>query len=461
MKKPLSKMIKTFYGISDFGFSFMVTGLENSYLLFFMTNVAKFPLASISIVTTISAIIDAFMQPVYGGIIAGMKPMKWGRNRSWFVFMPILVMLTFIMMFTDIGPKNVGVIIVGVSLCLTNATRTFSWLSHVNLISVLANNSNERALLASRRATWNSVGGALSSYAVLPLITFFAAVLKNDVSGYTIVATLMALIYVGFTWFTLYFTKGYEPTGADAVQTPATKVTFKDMVHSALGNPSLLLLVVADFFKYLAGFLMSASAVYYFTYIAGNLALTPLYILLRSVMTTIGSASTGLIAKKLSTKGSAVLGSVCQGILLIICGFFARNVVAFFILIMAAHIFTGVCNPAMTALYTDCSVYSEWKTGKNASPFIMGTMTFALKFSYIFRASTVTAILAMVGFSAGIDPALATDALKNGIIAAYLFIPAGALLLSGALLSFGYRLTRAKVDELQEEINARKAAAAV
>jgi len=31
----------------------------------------------------VTSLVDAFLSPVYGAVISGTKPMKWGRNRSW------------------------------------------------------------------------------------------------------------------------------------------------------------------------------------------------------------------------------------------------------------------------------------------------------------------------------------------------------------------------------------------
>jgi len=457
-KKPLSKMITRFYGISDFGFNIMTGGMEVTYLVFFMTNVAKFSLVSIGIATTVAAVIDAFMQPVYGGLMTGLKPMKWGRNRSWLVFMPVLVLITFVTMFTSIGPKNVGVIIVAASLCLTNAARTFPWLAHVNLITVMANGPDERAKLASIRGTWAAAGGIISSYVVLPLINFFASRLNNEVAGYTVVAFIVSLFYVITTWFTFWFTKGYEEVETDTAMIKAERVTVKDMLLSTAGNPPLLVLLIADFFKCMSGFVMSASAAYYFTYIVRDMSLMPLYLFLGAIMSTLGAASVAFIARKLGTKGAATLGVFGQGIAFTICFFLARNVTLFFVCIIIARFFGGITNTSIVSLYTDCIVYSEWKTGKDTSAFIMATMTFALKLSYIARGTLVPAVLALVGFSASIDPAVASETMKIGILVAFLAIPGGVLLVSGLLLFFGYKLTKEKVLELQTEIDARKAA---
>lgn len=81
MKKPLSKAIKTFYGIGDFGFS-MMTSVELYLFVFFLTNVAKFSLPMVALIGTVTSVVDALLSPFYGAIISGTKPMKWGRNRS-------------------------------------------------------------------------------------------------------------------------------------------------------------------------------------------------------------------------------------------------------------------------------------------------------------------------------------------------------------------------------------------
>ena len=459
MKKPLSRTIKTFYGISDFGFSFMTGGMENTWLMFFMTNVAEFSLASISIATTIAAFVDAFMQPVYGGIITGTRAGRWGRNRTYLVFWPILVAVTFVTLFTNIGSKTTGVIIVAASLCLTNGFRSLPWIAHLNMITVLANDSDERARLASLRGTWSSVGGIVSSYVATPLIGFLGVYLGSVTLGYTVSAGVMGLIYIIPTWWTFAFTKGYEPTGEEVVQTAAAKVTVMDMLRAAGGNPPLIVLLIADFFKYMSGFIMSASAAYYFNYIIGSIALMPTYLLLGSCFTAAGTSLSGIAAKKLSSKGAAVTGILGMGITLTINFFVARNLMTFFVLVLITRFFGGMSGASIIALYTDCVVYSKWKTGKNTAPFIMGSMTFALKTSYIVRGPLVLAVLAFVGFSSSIAPSDASETLKQGILAAFLLIPGLSYILSGLFLFFGYKLTREKVQQLQVEIDAREAQA--
>lgn len=78
-KKPLSKAIKTFYGIGDFGFGLMAS-VELYFFVFFLTNVAKLSLPTVALISSITSIVDAVSSPFYGAIISGTKPLKWGAK---------------------------------------------------------------------------------------------------------------------------------------------------------------------------------------------------------------------------------------------------------------------------------------------------------------------------------------------------------------------------------------------
>lgn len=60
MKKPLSKTLKRFYGVGDFGFC-MMTAAELSLFMLFLTDVAKFPLGIVAAITTITGAVDAII----------------------------------------------------------------------------------------------------------------------------------------------------------------------------------------------------------------------------------------------------------------------------------------------------------------------------------------------------------------------------------------------------------------
>ena len=76
-KKPkaLSKALKLFYGVGDCGFTLM-TNVESYFFNFFLTNLAKFSLGTVSMITTIASAIDACLSWIYGAVLNSIKPKK-------------------------------------------------------------------------------------------------------------------------------------------------------------------------------------------------------------------------------------------------------------------------------------------------------------------------------------------------------------------------------------------------
>lgn len=459
MKKPLSKAIKTFYGIGDFGFS-MMTSVELYLFVFFLTNVAKFSLPMVALIGTVTSVVDALLSPFYGAIISGTKPMKWGRNRSWMLIAPPIVVILYMFQYTKIGPnETIAAIIVCLGFILSHIAWNIPWVANVSLIPVLANNPEERAFLASRRATYTSLAGVVFSYTGPPLAVYLGKVTNNEILGYTLLAGIMAFLMMICYWFVFKITEGYEPTGQVQGPSKGSTVTIRAMINSLIQNPPLIVLLISDFLRYMVNFIMTAAAAYYFTYVAQNMALYPTYLLLGGIAQVIGAYIAGSLSKSLSTRNASIVGLFGLAVSLIICKFVGMNITMFFVFVLIARVFLGLLASVMVSLYSDVSIYAQWKTGEDASPFVMGLMNLSLKTAIISRGTIIPFVLATAGFVPGANPATATLALKNAVINVFVFIPGIFALASALVLAFGYKLTREKLIQLQNEINQRRAEA--
>ena len=459
MKKPLSKAIKALYGVGDMGFSLMVS-CETYLFMFFLTDVAKFSLAWVAVIGSVTTIVDAVLSPIYGGIISGTKPMKWGRNRSWMLITPPIVVLLFMFTFSKVGSEAVAAIIVMASFISSHIIWNIGWVANVSLIPVMANNPEERAMLAAHRGTWTSLAGVFFSSFAPFLAAWYGTQLENEVLGYTLLVATLGLVYIAGFWTVFKITKGYEPTGAEAKAqaTAANKVSLLDMLKSAGQNPHLIVLLISDFFRYIVLFVLLASGAYYFTYIALNPPLFAPFLTAGAIAGVVGAYLSAPVAKKISTRSASILSLFGMGIACIIAKFVGMNVPAVFVLVTIVRFFMGMIGATNVALYADVAIYSEWKTGKNATPFVMGLMNLSLKAALISRSTLIPIALAAAGFVAGVDPAQATDALKNAVLNVFVFIPGMCAIVSGLILVFAFKLTREKVVEYQAEIDARKSA---
>ncbi len=459
MKKPLSKAIKTFYGLGDFGFGLM-TQVELYFFVFFLTNVAKLSLPVVALIGSVTSIVDALLSPFYGAIISGTKPMRWGRNRSWMLIAPPLVVLPYVFQFMKVGSEITTAIVISLGFIISHIFWNIPWVANVSLIPVLANNPDEASFLSSRRATYTALSGILFSFAIKPLPEYIAKVTGNDMIGYAILAGLTAAIMAICYWTVFKITDGYEATGKEAQQAKGgATVNIGGMIRSLTQNPPLIILLLSDFFRYMVNFVMTAAAAYYFTYVAQNAAQFTLYLFIGSLAQLVGAYLAAPMAKALSTRTASIVSLFGLAAFAIVGKFFSMNVFMFFIFIIGVRVFLGILTSVMVSLYADTSVYARWKTGENATPFVMGLMTVSLKSAVISRGTVIPLVLGLVGFVADADPATASVALKQAVIDVVLFIPGIFALISGLILMLGYKLTREKVVQLQEEINAREAQA--
>ena len=162
--KPLSRSLKTFFGIGDFGFTLM-TNIDTFYASYFFINIALLPLATVSIITTISAVIDLTLSCLYGAWMNKIKPGKWGRYRSWLVLTPWLV--PFLYMFEFVKLSNPTVMVVVMTIAMTDPTnmRTISIVK--NAANTKPRNAIVRIAAVTRLSFFDGVlvmGGILSTW---------------------------------------------------------------------------------------------------------------------------------------------------------------------------------------------------------------------------------------------------------------------------------------------------------
>jgi GPH family glycoside/pentoside/hexuronide:cation symporter len=106
-------------------------------------------------------------------------------------------------------------------------------------------------------------------------------------------------------------------------------------------------------------------------------------------------------------------------------------------------------------MYADAAVYSQWKLGADARGWVMGLSVFPIKLSFVIRSLILNLVLAMVGFNAAIPASEATLELQRGISMVFLVIPGILVLVAMFVIIFGYRITKEKIAQYQEEIAAR------
>ena len=472
--KPLSRALKYFYGVGDFGFNLM-SCVVTYYFVFFLTHFAMFDPATAALVSGVGSTVDAILGWMYGGFINSLKPMRWGRYRSWLLVLPWIVPILYCFEFTRLVENTALAAALIIFFNVTShAAWDFPYVSNISMISMAAHTPEDRARMASTRGMWSNASKIFFGYIMTGILPI-GAMMFGEANQYAFGAFVMGvcfaiLYYVHFRMF-----KGYEKEYTKeelknyVKKTDEGKTTFRDLGRALATNPPLVFLLLADIAKWIFNFMCSGIAAYYFTYVAFNPGLLATYIFISNIACVIGaylSAPFGRLMK--STRNAMVFALLFMAVMLFAAYFLYFNTWGVIICISLALFGYGITYSCSTAMYADIVVYNEWKNRTNAAGWINGLQLFPLKIGFMARGILIPFVLAAVGFTSAdaMAPFLETGAtlspeflaFQHGIGMGFMVIPACLCILGAVLLIVGYRLTPGKLAEYQAEIDARKAA---
>ncbi|MBR5740684.1 MAG: MFS transporter, partial [Firmicutes bacterium] len=266
-KEGLTQAVKTFYGVGDGGFVLM-SNIETFYFMTCMTDYLGFSPTAAGVVNSVFSIVDACLSWVYGMILNGTRPKKYGRYRSWLVIIPWVVPILFTFQFLRLSDNEVlSGAIIAIAAIVSHFCWNLCYVANNTMVSVIGKTPEERGVVASGKALWNNVGSLLFSYLGLPFCTWLGSIIgeKNQfAAGAFILGIVMVLTY--FVHFKI--SDGYEePEDEATIQAKKlaeqNKMSVGQMFGMLFKNPIVLLIMLADLAKWCVNFVTKGTAVYY------------------------------------------------------------------------------------------------------------------------------------------------------------------------------------------------------
>ena len=448
--KKLSKSLKTFFGVGDFGFT-MMSNIDTFYASYFFINIAMFPLAVVSVMTTISAVVDLILSCLYGAWMNKIKPHKWGRYRSWLILTPWLVPFLYALEFLKVGNATVSMVVMTLAMITSRIAWNIPYIANLSMINVAGKTTEDRMALSSIRNMWTALGSVVYSYVGPFVVARFAAGLGEQnayaATAFAFAAFMAAAYFLHFKMF-----DGYEETGeqelkrleAEAKAGKGAGAKKVSAIEAIRCNPHLISLIISTTAKYMVLFLVNGIAIYYFQYISHNDALFATFILVTNVLGVAASYTSRFFVSRMGAKRTVFLSYLLMGALMLIA-YVAFRSTALVIVLMSVMFFamnlTNACDPELFAV---CAGYSSQKTGFDTTGTVMGLLTVPVKFGIVMRGILISVALGIGGFSADIDPATASAAVQRGICIGFMIIPALVVLAGALCFQFGYRLDQGK-----------------
>lgn len=438
-----------FWGAADIGEGFLAT-IHNTYFSLFLTDVALLPLSAVSIIMLVTSIFDFIAAPIAGAVISGTKPMKWGRIRSWLLVAPPIAMIFSMLSYVPYSSSLLTTLSIIICFIIARGAYNISWAGNLSLISVISDTPNTRTKLTSQRMAGFNIGKLSCGY-ITPLLAAYFASKFGEKYSYAFVLLIAGLILVLGQIVHFTISKDYEVGNINKVDIGDEKtVGLKDMLTALVTNSQLLITVCVDLTSNMGSFLLPALATYYYKYVAEDIDLMALHMLLTGFGGLIGSMLIRTLGNKIKDH-RAFLCCIYPiiAIILFSCRFVAEIPVLFMILNIICQTLTGTTQPLELQLYMDNVIYHKYKTGIDANSFIMSLSNMPVKFATILKSAIIPFVLMQAGFVAGMKP---TPELKQGIINAYTIIPAIIPIIGFILLKFFYKLTRNEVLRMKEDI---------
>ncbi len=453
MDKRVPWFLVNSYGLANFTFTLMMF-LGLFYYANFLTDVALISAGHVAVIMFITHIVDAVSIPFSGGIIQKTR-MPWGRFRSWLTFIPVTTCIFFTLTFTNL-PLSYGIKMVYLSAVyiIANISLNFAYNAHMGMISVLSTDSKGRLRLSSRNMQFGMASQAVFSVAVVPMLLFFSR--QSATWGFFYTTGILGIVQIFGYWNLFYQTKGYEDYIPDKKVTPSHNMTVPEMVMQIFGNKYLMILMCADCAVNLGIFNIQTLAVYYFKYVSKNEAWISAYSLTLGIATFTSTIIGPIVAGRIGKKNTYLLAAIYSAVgYLVLRIYGASGPVVYIGIVCMIKLGAGLFYPLRQAMFMDTAEYGYYRTGKDASAFIMSMLTLPTKVGTTLAGTVATAGLAFIGYEAGME---ATDQFISSLMNIICFIPVVCGVIAFSLMLF-YSLSEDRVAEYMKANKIKRAEA--
>lgn len=454
-EKRLPSSIINSYGIATTTFNLMML-VAVYYYTYFLTDVALIKPVHLIFFMVFTHLVDAISIPV-GGAIIQKTQFRWGQFRSWLLFMPISTFVFFSITFTNLPSIDylIKILYLGTAYLIAHVSLNFVFNAHIGLISVLSSHVDDRARLSTRNIQYQYGSQIFFSIVVIRILNHFRADYGDSLGFFWVVIVLAGIQVLGY-WNLFVRTKEYDRYDPDKKLKSAHNLTLPEMIKQIFGNRPLIIIMIADTLKDVAIFGLVSVAVYYFKYVVGDESWMSWYPLLTASAILISTMVAPSVIKRVGKKETCVYTAFIGIIGYIILRMYGANSpIAYITIISCTNLVVYLPMPVRQAMYMDACEYGYYKTGKNASAFIMSMFTMPVKIGIALALAIIPMFQAYVGYEANME---VTPEFVSSLMNLIAFLPMTCYLLAGFVMMF-YGLTDEKVA-LYMEANQKKRAEA-
>jgi GPH family glycoside/pentoside/hexuronide:cation symporter len=461
-KKHITKAMRLLWGMGEFGES-LQTGVSGNYGTYFITNVVGVTPVVYAVVTQVMSIINFIKTPFYGVMVDGIKPMKWGKLRSWLIIGPLACIIFSPFVFINWGIPLVTIIVIRTMGTIQSMFYGAQVTANAALIPSMCAYDDEAASLYSNRMVYASLGRMFAGFIGPTLVMALQPILGNNVYITLHVPFVASMFLCYLVIFKL--SEGYEGNGATNEKVAEERLTIKEMMKAVAAVPAIVPLMIADVTSTLGSFLLPALIIYMFRYViegGTKMEFLPIYNLMVGIVGTIGAYTVRWIAKPFKDKRTWLLiDYIPIAILCFATRFFMGNVYHFMIVVALMTFFVWCNQPIETAMYYDCALIAESKMGKNPIATFLALSQYAPGFSGIINGIVMSWLFVAIDFNAARIDSLGyiPENVVSGFTNAFSLVNCVIPIIGWLALFLFYKITPKRIEEARAQIVANAKAA--
>ncbi len=447
-QKSLSNQLtgreKLAFGLANLG-NIPVMMLIGSFLLMFYTDVVGLNPAAVATLFLITRFIDGINDPVMGFVIDHLPKTKLGRFRTYLLIGAIVCSINYILLwFGPLWAPAGKLVIAYITYMLIGITFDLMDIPLNSLIPVMTDEEKERTSLSTIKGVFLALGGILIGI-IAPLIISNASSLVN--AYYILIFGAVLIVFICSVIGVMGVRERILPSEHNE------KYGIKD-IFSILSLGPVIFAFVPALLNGIGGAISSSSNLFFYRYVLGNIEImslvgfTALFGLIPAMVLS------GLIVKKIEKKWTFTLGLFVSGLAPLLRLISITNVPLLIVSSILSGIGGGLIATVTYSVQADNVDYVEYKRNYRAEGCVASLNSFVAKAGQGLGGAIPGYVLAATGY---VKNAAQSEKALSGIVMNATILPGACLLLAALLFGVGYKLNREKVNEITQELRARRA----
>ena len=442
------------FGLGALGKDLCYAMISYFLMIYFTDTVGMAPLF-VGNLFLVARIWDAFNDPMMGFVVDNTRS-KWGKFRPWILLGAVLNSIVMIFMFRKpAGMTGFSMYAYfSVMYILWGMTYTVIDIPYWSMLPSLSSTKEERDSMSVIPRIFASLAWLLMGAFAIKMVSMLGK--GDDAKGYSMLAVGIAVVFVVTSVITVVFVKDRSCFG-ETGDKKAERTTVKDALHVIMANDQLKVFIGVVLCYNLVVQLAGGVAIYYFTYVAGDKDLYPIFTTAAQFAEIGALFLFPVLSKRLSKKQVFAIASFSPAIGLVglvVSGFFApQNVVIIAVCGVLYKLGSGLTLGATTVMLADVIDYGQVKLGSRNESIIASFQTLLVKTASAVSAWLIGVGLTIVGYVANTEQSAATI---MGMRVLMGVIPAVITVLAFVIYVKGYKLDGAFLEEILSKVNKSK-----